>query len=50
MSFVEHCNTRRVENAVYILSSTELSITEVAFDSRFSNLSYLYFSSNLAVA
>jgi AraC family transcriptional activator of mar-sox-rob regulon len=42
MSFVEHCNTRRVEKAARVLSSTELNITEVAFGSGFSNLSHFH--------
>jgi AraC family transcriptional activator of mar-sox-rob regulon len=42
MSFVEHCNTRRVEKAARVLSSTELNITEVALGSGFSNLSHFH--------
>jgi AraC-like DNA-binding protein len=48
MSFVEHCNTRRVEKAALVLSTTDLNITEVAFGSGFSNLSHFHrqFKSN----
>ncbi len=42
MSFVEHCNTRRVEKAALLLSTTVLNITEVAFGSGFSNLSHFH--------
>ena len=42
MSFVEHCNTRRVEKAARVLSSTDLNITDVAFGSGFSNLSHFH--------
>jgi AraC-like DNA-binding protein len=42
MSFVEHCNTRRVEKAALVLSTTDLNITEVAFGSGFSNLSHFH--------
>jgi AraC-like DNA-binding protein len=42
MSFVEHCNTRRVEKAALLLSTTILNITEVAFGSGFSNLSHFH--------
>jgi AraC-like DNA-binding protein len=42
MSFVEHCNTRRIEKAALVLSTTDLNITEVAFGSGFSNLSHFH--------
>ena len=42
MSFVEHCNTRRVEKAALVLSTTHQNITEVAFGSGFSNLSHFH--------
>ena len=42
MSFVEHCNTRRVETAALVLSTTDRNITEVAFGSGFSNLSHFH--------
>jgi AraC-like DNA-binding protein len=42
MSFVEHCNIRRIEKAALVLSSTDLNITEVAFGSGFSNLSHFH--------
>jgi AraC-like DNA-binding protein len=42
MSFIEHCNTRRVEKAARVLSSSDVNITEVAYGSGFSNLSHFH--------
>lgn len=41
-SFIDYCNARRVEKAAKILSASGASITTVAFESGFSNLSHFH--------
>ena len=42
MSFIEHCNTRRVEMATLALSATDLNTTEVTFGCGISKISHFY--------
>jgi AraC family transcriptional activator of mar-sox-rob regulon len=41
-SFVDYCNARRVQRAAMILVTRPESVTQVAFDSGFSNLSHFH--------
>jgi AraC-like DNA-binding protein len=41
-SFVEYCNARRTQKAAIALATTENSVTSVALDSGFSNLSHFH--------
>ncbi len=41
-SFIEYCNSRRVEKAATVLSTSAMNITDVAFGSGFSNLSHFH--------
>jgi AraC family transcriptional activator of mar-sox-rob regulon len=41
-SFIDYCNSRRVEKAALILASSKESITRIALESGFSNLSHFH--------